>query len=496
MLAVFLYRLPASVCPHAGAYRRPEKRWMFLSTVALAALGGLYYSGAYTGYLGWYWGGICSTTSTLALILGLEKEHAANTECDTQHRSIAMRILCYSPLVYIGRISYSLYLWHFPLIAAADALALRWMSETFTGVRTLTVLSVSLVFAAMSRVVVELPALGIAIDAPAGRTKKVALCAIVIPLMSCVLLAVVLHAPAQRDVVVHLSSSSAEVIEPNYVQEAGDNSTLPLVHLITSTDIKRQHTKKGVHAVLSGDSNFSVLLMGDSHGGYGAYTMWYYAALDHGLTLDVHWWPFGSLIAYARSWISSASSHPYDAIVIYDYADQFMDAYVSDKCAPVAHQCEEKEVVQLASDIPGAVNACRSHAFESFMDFFRKFFTAISPTTQVFLVLPPSLPGQDCNCVSHHPEDLSACDFDAHFHPYRALLVEVADKVMREFSSFHVVDTSELLCPQGRCSMELKNGMPLYSDHHITPWAWMEKSHGFGKLLGEAGFVLPDGRLV
>ncbi len=46
------------------------------------------------------------------------------------HSGLAHRVLCLGPLVHIGRLSYSLYLWHWPLIVFADELGLNWVGPS------------------------------------------------------------------------------------------------------------------------------------------------------------------------------------------------------------------------------------------------------------------------------------------------------------------------------------------------------------------------------
>jgi peptidoglycan/LPS O-acetylase OafA/YrhL len=67
--------------------------------------------------------------------------------------SLVARMLAVRPLVFLGRISYSLYLWHLPLLVALAG------THHGPGVRTTTAIAVALVVATGSRYFVELPVL-------------------------------------------------------------------------------------------------------------------------------------------------------------------------------------------------------------------------------------------------------------------------------------------------------------------------------------------------
>ncbi len=71
-------------------------------------------------------------------------------------RCRATRLLDNRPMVFIGQLSYSLYLWHWPLILFAGMLR-RHPSSTITGTQTLLVLAATFVCAWLSFVLVENP---------------------------------------------------------------------------------------------------------------------------------------------------------------------------------------------------------------------------------------------------------------------------------------------------------------------------------------------------
>jgi len=72
-----------------------------------------------------------------------------------EHRGVAYKLLSVRPLVFIGLISYSLYLWHWPIIEFYRTLRPAEMPASLDATEQISLLTVSLIFAALSYKFVE-----------------------------------------------------------------------------------------------------------------------------------------------------------------------------------------------------------------------------------------------------------------------------------------------------------------------------------------------------
>lgn len=99
-----------------------------------------------TDFPGLFTGGLFAHAAVAALLIGL---CAAQQRAGT-NRGLAQRVLRFPVLVWLGRVSYSLYLWHWPVAVLLDPLLDGW-------VRTTLVIAVSLALAAASTYLIEDP---------------------------------------------------------------------------------------------------------------------------------------------------------------------------------------------------------------------------------------------------------------------------------------------------------------------------------------------------
>ena len=71
--------------------------------------------------------------------------------CAVAGETVVARGLSLRPMVFLGRISYSLYLWHLPLLVAFAGV------DRELGLRTIAAVAVAVVLASCSRKFIELP---------------------------------------------------------------------------------------------------------------------------------------------------------------------------------------------------------------------------------------------------------------------------------------------------------------------------------------------------
>jgi peptidoglycan/LPS O-acetylase OafA/YrhL len=69
--------------------------------------------------------------------------------------TLLARVLEYGPLVWLGRISYGVYLWHYPVFKASSFLSLGWPLKLCIAV------AATLVVSSLSHYLIEQPALNL-----------------------------------------------------------------------------------------------------------------------------------------------------------------------------------------------------------------------------------------------------------------------------------------------------------------------------------------------
>jgi peptidoglycan/LPS O-acetylase OafA/YrhL len=83
--------------------------------------------------------------------------------CAVTGETVVTKVLSVRPVVFLGRISYSLYLWHLPLLVAFAGV------DREVGLATIAAVAVAVALASCSRKFIELPFLQRRTEAGAGR---------------------------------------------------------------------------------------------------------------------------------------------------------------------------------------------------------------------------------------------------------------------------------------------------------------------------------------
>lgn len=231
--------------------------WAVLGAVAIVLVASSWFDTDTT------WRGVAATISTVAVIVALE----------VAPRAALGRFLSSNPMTYLGRISYSTYLWHWPLIVlAVPVLDLSpWQRAAVGGIggTALAALSFQLIESPIrtSKLVLRLPRSSISI----GLTFSVVAALVVVPR--------ILHdssrpALAQRNVIPTAASSEAAAVdtaaldralqaEPPVALDLAPTEMVPVDQSkCTGADPDGcvVHRGSGVHIMLLGDSNAEVLI--------------------------------------------------------------------------------------------------------------------------------------------------------------------------------------------------------------------------------------------
>ncbi len=146
-----------------GHDRRVRRLWPVglgaLAWASLAFLGWAFGAMVYTSISLYYWG-LAATAVASAVVIA----HVV-----VSPRAMLARLLAIPPLVWVGRISYGLYLWHWPVFLVLNGSRLGWTSGPTMALRV----TVSLTLATMSYWLWERPFLGLKVNFSGGGRLRV-----------------------------------------------------------------------------------------------------------------------------------------------------------------------------------------------------------------------------------------------------------------------------------------------------------------------------------
>lgn len=401
------------------------------------------------------------------------------------------RLLDRSVPRFIGRISYSWYLWHWPCIVLAN---LRWGTETeasagqapaapHAGVLVIAAaVALSFVLAVVSHYLVEQP-LRHARWFVVSRPRSLQLGAVAVA--ACLVSAWTLHASPAEDTVVAavpasseppatttpqhsphtLSSRSSRTPQTVHMtaEQARDDLPVPIkgcyVGYAGSTVRSATHCRYG-----PADGKHTIVLIGDSHA-----TQWepaleevatrldwtvYYFAKTACSVIDTPVWLTQAGGAYARcaTWRHSmlkriSQIKGLDAVVIARWAD-----YRRLALAPDGSRAEDDGLFHSLWE-KGA----------------RRTFTALGDVPRIIMIRDtPKAPEDIPSCLSEHPKKPTKCSFDTSEAAHRDGALLDAEKAAGG-KRLRVVDMTDVICAKERCQVVTPNGIIKYRDeHHLS----------------------------
>ena len=400
-------------------------------------------------------------------------------------------VLGLAPMRWVGRLSYSLYLWHWPLLVVATA-ALGVLSATAGAV----VVVLSLVPAYLAFRFVEEPVRhgrGRVLDADPGRTLFLggAFSAVSVAVGFALVFALwppppPLADPAIAAALSAVGSSTQSVGEPTGAQVLGpdprdDPAGAPVDSVASinpsplqaKTDTGRQCTlaidERVVRTCVSGDtrSGTNVALVGDSHAAQWDGPLGI-VARQHGWRLTSYTkanCPFSTQdVAFVKD--EGADTGATGVARVYDecnsWRDEVRDTLLADPPAMLVVSNVERQaavdgVVQGPSQSKPLLVSGLEQMWRSFLD----------KGTAVVVVADTPRPQIDVpSCVSDNPEQLTRCTFDRD-EGNRARSTSLSDAAAATPGTTFV-DLSDAICPTQRCAPVIGDVLLYRDTNHLT----------------------------
>ena len=392
------------------------------------------------------WSGVAVTLSSLLLISGV----------DLADRTLPARLFSWAPLVWIGALSYSIYLWHWPLIAF-------WGDD----LHPLTLVALTLAASVASYYVVEQPVRRGLV--PTAAFWKVALTGFAI------------------------SALLATVVVPNLLR----NSPLEQQAVAARHDIAAPtegcpyaaHTwpspeESDVCLVRDG-SGPTVLLIGDSHAQM--------------------WAPGLKEIADRADWrllsLTRAKCTPSDFTAVRE-ADQGEDVTVGEACTTWRHVVYPWVIERHRPDY--VIVGSRSHIFDiqlpdrvvgkqdaSYRALWRQAWVRTVQTfaaegARVLVLTPvPTLPHAMMDCVARSS---TSCEWDLSLDPDVARATGMLAHLVRQpRSPARLIDVQQIVCPQGVCPGRIDGSIVHQDGSHVTATFAEASAPDLAALLADAG---------
>jgi peptidoglycan/LPS O-acetylase OafA/YrhL len=369
-------------------------------------------------------------------------------------------LLTVTPVRYVGRISYSWYLWHWPLYVFATA---EWGPLTWR--QGLAVMAVSLVPTIVTHHLVEDPLHHARVLAQRPRLAlRLGGVCLAVALLAGVLVSAT--APTIRTASRSQITGARDIAQPGFhLQETVDavrpnprdaDADRPAIYragcFLGRTDL---HTPSCVFGDPDGATH--VVLLGDSHAAM------YDPALE--------------AIARRRGWrLEALTKQACFPATVAMWNDPIARAYVE------CDRWREQILRRIERERPDMVVVTGSNAYEVARDGRRQSPAASRPVLRagmettlrrlqrtgakvVAIAETPWSPRDVPSCVSGHAHDLRECAFSAGVGYRRGSIIVPA---ARDVGHVHVIDPRPVVCPGGLCPAVVGNVLVWRDDNHLT----------------------------
>lgn len=410
------------------------------------------------------------------------------------------RVLGLRPLTYIGRLSYSWYLWHWPVLIALEITAIgTTVDEEFQDFevgpsteQVLTAVLLSLLLAALTYRLVENP-IRLARPLAASRTLSLAFGAGLLVTVA-VLPATVLSPP----------TASSTTATPSFPQSASTEGTSdasadgyppPGVRVATMTPQQARDDNDAIPGCFlgfDGDAPTQECLVGDRNGDR--------TVVLFGDSHAMHWSPALERIAQDQGWrlyMFAKSGCGYSA------APQWLSSYkrfytecsawqdnVIDRLSglgPVDAVIISRNYAQTSKmTSPDGTRLPSAEAEQKWVDGAEETIRELSAISNTVILLrdTPHPPEDVPACLSAHPGQPEACNYPRQGGVAKDAALFAAEEPLLDETGVIVLDPTDLACDTDPCSVITLEGTVVFRDgHHLTATFSEEASNGLAELL-------------
>lgn len=355
------------------------------------------------------------------------------------HRTPVARLLSTAPMTWVGRLSYVLYLWHWPLVVAAVAL---WGDRLAV---TVAAVVVSVLPAWLTHVLVE---------EPLRRSRSLAVPRRAVGVAAAVLAVGVLAAGGVRLAVPSVPAAAQQGIVPDPLVASDDVPVLYADDCHTPQD--EVEPRRCAYGDLDGPR---VVLAGDSHA--------------------AQWLPALRAVAEDRGWrleVRTKSACPFAdlPVTLPDGADYPQCAQWNERLLAELTGPDRPDLLvttnQLAYQVPGLgdadPDAARATSRQALREGLRRTWQQVTAAgVPVVVLVDTPRPGFDVpECVVENREDPGECAVPRE----QAVTDDVHAAAAAGLDDVQVVDLTDDICP-GQWCQPVRDGLLVYRDsHHLT----------------------------
>ena len=397
---------------------------------------------------------------TLAPVLGSAAVIVSGTVATPSRRSVAS-VLRPAPMVWIGGLSYSLYLWHWPLLVLTG-----WALDGLTATQSVLVVAASTVPAWLSHRFVEEPARRGGVSLSPGAVVAAGAC------LS--LVAVTASLPAIRVTSPFDPRPAAFRSEPGMGAEAlsvrsGDGPTAyerpswdwlvpdPEKAVRDRPDADVDHCQVDEQATTPvrctfGDAGaaHTVALVGDSK------AMQWLPALRSAAARDVRVVTYGKSSCAFSEATTDLAGRPYET------CDEWNDAVMD------ALRADPPDLVVTSSSARHGWTGDHASTHEMVDGLARRWADLRAAGIPVVVIGDnPASPDDLDVCAARYPRDLDRCTFDGS-DAVRESALPVQRAARARVPGTRLVDLTPWICPQGRCPIAIGHVTVHRPGHHIT----------------------------